>query len=235
MNRARFILGLLLTATAGAINAVSFTRFGAVYASFMSGNTVQIGLLAGGRDWAGFGYFGALVALFMFGGFAGGLVLGKAPRWAVAIILVLNGALLGAALWLDLRYGLALASTAPLSLAMGLQNHLVVLVRGANPGTTFVTGTAFRFGDAVAQAALGRDPHHAWRLHLAVWLSFAVGAALGLLAHLRLSRFALAPVTGLVASCALVAVAATLLGQVRERRVAAKAARSHASLDSASL
>jgi uncharacterized membrane protein YoaK (UPF0700 family) len=221
MNRARFILGLLLTAAAGAINAVSFTRFGAVYASFMSGNTVQIGLQAGGRDLAGLGYFGALVALFMFGGFAGGIVMGKAPRWAVAIILVLNGALLGAGLWLDLRYGLALASTAPLSLAMGLQNHLVVLVRGSNPGTTFVTGTAFRFGDAVAQAALGRDPHHAWRLHFLVWLSFAIGAALGLLAHFRLHEFALAPVAALVASCGAIAVVATLVSGARAKRAEA--------------
>ena len=56
---------------------------------------------------------------------------------------------------------------------MGAQNHLTILVRGANPGTTFVTGTLFRFSDALTQRLLGRDPHGAWKLHLTVWASFA--------------------------------------------------------------
>lgn len=210
MSWPRFILGLLLTAAAGAIDAVSFLRLGAVYASFMSGNTIQLGLHVAATDWAALGYFLALVAVFMAGGFIGSLLVLKMGAGHLAAILALEAAAVGLALWLDLRFGAPLASTAPLSFAMGAQNHLVVLVRGANPATTFVTGTAFRFSDAVAQRVLGRDPHGAWRFHGAVWLSFAVGAALGAVAQIRLGQLALAPVAAGIGALAVLAVVAAL-------------------------
>lgn len=203
MSWMRFWLGIALTAGAGAINAVSFSRLGAVYASFMSGNTVQVGLHGAHADGAAIGYFLVLVGMFMAGGFAGAIAVARAGPWHLPLILLAEAAAVAGALWLDLRHGNALASTAPLALAMGAQNHLVVLMRGANPATTFVTGTAFRFSDALAQRVLGRDPHGAWKLHLLVWLSFAVGAALGTLSHLHLADLALAPVAALFAALAL--------------------------------
>lgn len=198
MNPWRFTLGLLLTAAAGAIDAVSFVRLGAVYASFMSGNTVQIGIHAAMADFAPLGAFLALVALFMLGGFIGAIVMAKTGSWHLPIILAMEAAAVAIALTLDLRHGVPLATTLPLSFAMGAQNHLVVLARGANPATTFVTGTAFRFSDAVAQRVLGRDPAGAWKLHLAVWVSFAVGAAVGTVAQLRLHEYALVPILSVV-------------------------------------
>ena len=212
----RFALGLALTAVAGAIDAVSFSRFGAVYACFMSGNTVQLGLHATSLDWAVFGYFALLVALFMAGACLGGIVAVKSGGWLVQILLAFELALVALALLLDLRFGSPLLSTAPLALAMGAQNQLVVLVRGANPATTFVTGTAFRLGDAVAQRLLGRDPGGAWRFHLAVWLSFGVGAALGAWSYLRLGEFALAPVAATVGALATVTSLAPLASRSEE-------------------
>ena len=217
MNRSRFLLGLALTALAGSVDAVSFARFGAVYASFMSGNTVQIGLHIAGAEWVVLGSFLILVACFMGGGFLGGVALAKAGSWHVPLLLAFEAAALSGALWLDLHHGSPLLSTAPLSLAMGAQNQLVVLVRGANPGTTFVTGTAFRFGDAVAQRVLGRDPHGAWKLHLVVWLSFAVGAALGAWSQIRLRDLALAPLVGAILALTIVSLGARIVQAVRAR------------------
>ncbi|MBV9077090.1 MAG: DUF1275 domain-containing protein [Methylobacteriaceae bacterium] len=206
MDRFRFALGLALTAAAGAIDAVSFTRFGAVYASFMSGNTVQLGLHGAERDWGLLGTFALLVALFMLGALLGGLVMAAAGRAAPALILVANSLLLWAAVWIDVTLHVGLASTAPLALAMGAQNQLVVLVQGANPGTTFVTGTAFRFGDALAQALLRRDPNRAWRFHFAVWLAFGAGATAGAVASLELGERALAPIALLMSALAATAL-----------------------------
>jgi uncharacterized membrane protein YoaK (UPF0700 family) len=200
MNVWRFILGLFLTAAAGAIDAVSFIRLGAVYASFMSGNTVQIGIHAASFDYTPLLAFLTLVGLFMLGSFIGAVVMAKTGSWHLTLILAMEFVAVGVALTLDLTHGLPLATTAPLSFAMGAQNHLVVLARGANPATTFVTGTAFRFADAVAQRVLGRDPTGAWKLHLAVWASFAAGAGAGTIAQLRLHEYALAPILALVAT-----------------------------------
>jgi uncharacterized membrane protein YoaK (UPF0700 family) len=210
MNVWRFVLGLFLTAAAGAIDAVSFVRLGAVYASFMSGNTVQIGIHTGGGDFAALGVFGVLVGLFMLGGFVGSLILNTTGSWHLALLLLLESAALAGAVWLDLHHGNALATTAPLSFAMGAQNNLVTLIRGANPATTFVTGTAFRFADAVAQRVLGRDPWGAWKLHLLVWASFAAGAALGTLSQARLADLALAPIAATMIGLAVLALTVRL-------------------------
>lgn len=199
MNVWRFILGLLLTAAAGATDAVSFMRLGAVYASFMSGNTVQIGIHAAERDFAPLGGFLTLVGLFMLGSFVGAVLVAKAGPRHLPLILALETVAIAIALTLDLVHGTPLATTAPLSFAMGAQNHLVVMARGANPATTFVTGTAFRFADAVAQRVLGRDPAGAWKLHLAVWAAFAVGAAGGTASQLSLRDHALVPILALIA------------------------------------
>lgn len=206
MNPWRFMLGLCLTAAAGAIDAVSFLRFGAVYASFMSGNTVQLGLHVATADLHPLGGFMALVGLFMLGGFVGSMLLATTGRWSLPAILAVELAAVCGAVLLDARHAPVLAATALLSLAMGAQNNLVMLVRGANPGTTFVTGTAFRFSDALAQRMLGRDPAGAWRLHLTVWLAFAAGAALGAGAQTFLGDLALVPVAGTVAALTVAAL-----------------------------
>lgn len=211
MNWWRFLLGLSLTATAGAIDAVSFTRFGAVYASFMSGNTVQIGLHSALSNFAMLGGFGLLVGMFMLGGFVGSLVVAMGRSWHLAMVLVLETAAVCLAYWLELKHGQPLASMAPLSFAMGAQNNIIVLVRGANPATTFVTGTAFRFADAVAQRVTGRDPAGAWKLHLAVWVSFAVGAALGTLSQLWLGDDSLAPIAAAITALTLATIATRLV------------------------
>ncbi len=206
MNRWRFLLGLLLTASAGAIDAVSFIRLGAIYATFMSGNTVQIGLHIASGDIGPLGGFFILVGLFMLGGFLGSMIVSTTGTWHLTLVLVFEAAALGTAFWLDLRHENPLTITAPLSLAMGAQNSLVALVRGANPATTFVTGTAFRFSEAVAARVLGRDPSGAWKLHLLVWFSFVVGAGLGTVSQLSLGTFALAPVAAGVAALAILAL-----------------------------
>ena len=210
MNVWRFILGLFLTAAAGATDAVSFVRLGAVYASFMSGNTVQIGIHAADQQYVLLGGFLTLVGLFMLGSFIGAVIVAKTGSWYLTLILAMEVAALAVAFTLDLSHGVPLATTAPLSFAMGAQNHLVVLARGANPATTFVTGTAFRFADAVAQRVLGRDPAGAWKLHLAVWSSFAIGAAAGTIAQFRLHEYALAPILALLVGLTIAALAARI-------------------------
>lgn len=210
MNLWRFILGLFLTAAAGATDAVSFVRLGAVYASFMSGNTVQIGIHLADGHYAALGAFLALVGLFMLGSFVGAVIVAKTGAWHLTLILALEAAALALALGLDLLHRVPLATTAPLSFAMGAQNHLVVLARGANPATTFVTGTAFRFADAVAQRVLGRDPAGAWKLHLAVWASFAIGAAGGTIAQFVLHEYALVPIFSLLVVLTLAALGTKL-------------------------
>lgn len=206
MNRRRFALGLALTAAAGAINAVSISRLGAIYVSFMSGNTVQLGLHVGHADWSAIGFAASVLGAFVLGAFASALAKPATGEWHLPAVLLAEAIAVGAALHVETRQAEPILALLPLALAMGAQNQLVVLVRGANPATTFVTGTLVRFSDALAQRLLGRDPDGTWTLHLAVWVSFAIGTTLGAIAILTLGDLALAPVAGGLALLAALSV-----------------------------
>jgi uncharacterized membrane protein YoaK (UPF0700 family) len=178
---------LLLTATAGWVDAVGFVRLQGFYPSFMSGNTTRLGIVLSDKQWKLGALAAAVLALFFVGSFCGGLIAILAGRWRLAAVLALEAVLLvgaiGAAIAGREREALLL-----LPVAMGVQNAAVYELR---PGaTTFVTGTLFRSGYELARAVAGR-PDAAWLPQLVTWSSFALGAAAGAIASSRWGLFAL--------------------------------------------
>jgi uncharacterized membrane protein YoaK (UPF0700 family) len=179
--------GLLLTATAGWVDAVGFVGLQGFYPSFMSGNTTQLGIALSDEQWNLAALAAAVLALFFVGSFCGGLITVLAGRWRLAAVLALEAVLLvgalGAALVGREREALLL-----LPVAMGVQNAAVYELR---PGaTTFVTGTLFRSGYELARAVAGR-PDAAWLPQLLTWTSFALGAVAGAVGSSRWGLFAL--------------------------------------------
>jgi uncharacterized membrane protein YoaK (UPF0700 family) len=178
---------LLLTATAGWVDAVGFVGLQGFYPSFMSGNTTQLGIALSDEQWNLAALAAAVLALFFAGSFCGGFITVLAGRWRLAAVLALEAALLvgalGAALVGREREALLL-----LPVAMGVQNAAVYELR---PGaTTFVTGTLFRSGYELARAVAGR-PDAAWLPQLLTWTSFALGAVAGAVGSSRWGLFAL--------------------------------------------
>jgi uncharacterized membrane protein YoaK (UPF0700 family) len=212
----RFLLGLLLTAAAGWTDAVGLLEFGGFAASYMSGNTTQLGLAGATAEVPHAVRALSAILPFAFGAFVGGLMFAKGDRWtfALAVMVVAVSLCLAAGLTLgpDAPTPLALA---PVAFAMGLQNHIVSKTRTDNAGTTFITGTLFRFGDALAQAALGVDRSaRALRL-LVVVTAFGIGGWCGAVATLREGARALVLPAGTMLA---LAVGALLLEAVRALR-----------------
>lgn len=212
----RFLLGLLLTAAAGWIDAVGLLEFGGFAASYMSGNTTQLGLAGATADALHAARALGAILPFAFGAFVGGLMFARGDRWtfAFALVVVAVALCLAAALTLgpDAPTLLALA---PVAFAMGLQNHIVAKTRADNAGTTFITGTLFRFGDALAQATLGAERSgRAWRLLLVV-TAFGMGGWCGTVATLREGARALVLPAALML---VLAVGALLLEALRALR-----------------
>lgn len=214
----RFSLGLLMTAWAGWIDAVGLLEFGGSAPSYMSGNTIQLGLGSAMGDIARLQVTLGAIAAFALGAFAGGLMFGRAGRWTVSLALVLLATALcfatGLALGPSPSTPLALA---PLAFAMGLQNQIVAKGRADNAGTTFVTGTLFRFGDALAQLLLGTDRSGRAARLLCVLAAFACGAVGGVFSALRYGLLSLA----LPAACAVMIAVAALgleVGRALRRR-----------------
>ncbi|MBK3746160.1 DUF1275 domain-containing protein, partial [Paraburkholderia aspalathi] len=83
-HTSKLILGLLLTASAGFVDAVAFLQLGGFFASFMSGNTTQLGIgLAGQPGVTGqvaIWFPAVLILLFFIGAFLGVLVAGHHAR-----------------------------------------------------------------------------------------------------------------------------------------------------------
>ncbi|MFD1199779.1 YoaK family protein [Brucella gallinifaecis] len=180
-------LGLTLTGAAGFVDGIAFMELGGFFASFMSGNTTQLGLAIARQPdimgrvivWLPM----ALVGLFFAGAFLGTLAVrsyGKngsiAVMAIVALVLVLVCVLR--------RFGLDLIHPVlMLAAAMGAQNAAVQPIGSARLGVTYVTGTLFNSAADLAGYIRGDVPRWRWLQHFSVWLSLMTGALCGGLGH----------------------------------------------------
>jgi len=184
-------LGLVLTATAGFIDAVGFIALGGYYTSFMSGNTTQLGASLALGHLGMLALPAGLVVLFFVGAYLGSLLAQSSTRWGppralamvvagIAISLVLHASGFGPA-----QSMLALAGAA------GAQNAVLQPIGAARLGATFVTGTLFAAGQDLARATVGHAPPWRWLQHLMVWAALLAGALLGALGFGSLQLWAL--------------------------------------------
>jgi hypothetical protein len=78
----RLLLGLLLTGSAGWVDAIGYVRLGGLYPSFMSGNTTQLGFALSHYEWTLVGIAATILGLFFLGSFCGGLTASASVRLA---------------------------------------------------------------------------------------------------------------------------------------------------------
>ncbi|MEO6013657.1 MAG: YoaK family protein [Devosia sp.] len=184
-------LGLILTASAGFVDAVGFISLGGFYTSFMSGNTTQLGTgLANGAGWA-LVLPAGLIFLFFVGSFLGSLLARSNASYGPALTLCL--VVIGISLTLGLHLGgfPPMQSMLPLAAAAGAQNAVLQPIGAARLGATFVTGTLFAAGQDLALAVRGKAPRWRWAQHLMVWAALCLGALAGAFAFAGLAFEAL--------------------------------------------
>jgi uncharacterized membrane protein YoaK (UPF0700 family) len=133
----RLALSIVLTATAGYVDAIGFLKIGHLFVSFMSGDSTQLAVAASHSDWSNARFPAGIVGLFVLGVMAGRLIAERTKPWNRAVVLAVEAALLGCA-------GLTgLTGSAPIVLmvlAMGMQNAVVHKAGDAKMGLTYVTG-----------------------------------------------------------------------------------------------
>ena len=180
-------LGLALTAAAGFVDGIAFLELGGFFASFMSGNTTQLGLAIARQPdimgriivWLPV----ALIGLFFAGALFGTLVVrayGRNGSIAVMAIVALTRVLVCVLrhFRLDLIHPVLM-----LAAAMGAQNAAVQPIGSARLGVTYVTGTLFNSAADLAGYIRGEVPRWRWLQHFSVWLSLMIGAVCGGLGH----------------------------------------------------
>lgn len=211
------LLGILLTALAGWLDALGFLQLAGYYTSFMSGNTTQLGIALVGGMAEGPALPALLVLLFFGGAFAGSLIAVLARHWCLPAVLGAVALLLwtSAAMLLSREDQ---AATMLLAAAMGLQNAAPLQIGSARPGVTYVTGTLFNAGRGLAMAVLRLAPHREWMLHAVIWLALMAGASCGALAYARFGLQAIMAPAAAAAVLALICTAVLVKARLALRR-----------------
>lgn len=184
---ARLLSGLVLTAIAGFVDALAFIELGGYFASFMSGNTTQLGLAMSGSDNRALQLLGGqnlamplvLIGLFFSGAFFASFISVRETRWYSGRVIALIITLLVSAMLLNQLPQLTPLPVTLLAAAMGAQNAVFKPFGAARLGTTFVTGTIYNAANDLAKGLRGYAPRHRWLQHIYVWLSLVFGAASG--------------------------------------------------------
>ena len=205
---APLLLGMLLLATAGFVDAVGLLGFG-LFPSFLSGDTTQFAVAAAQGRGAQAGLLAAVVVVFVAGAFLGRLLRLRTGRRSPT--LVLEAAVLAVAA-AAAHAGFGAAALAGAILAMGAQTTVLTHAGPLAVGATYVTGTLARLGSGLADALAGAD-RWGWIAYLLLWAALAAGAAGGALCY---GRFGLESLLFAAAACAALAAAAGLV----ERRPA---------------
>lgn len=187
-TRARDALVVILTITAGAVDAATFLRLGKVFSSVITGNLVLLGVSAGQQDATH-----ALNAGLALAGYSAGVLIGMPlsrasqpgqPPWPRRVTLALSVelALLAAFSGLWLASGTHRGTPARLALlmiaaaAMGVQATAVR--RLGQMSSTYLTSTLTAVLGAFALTSLPSD----WQRSIGVLAAIVTGAFLGTLA-----------------------------------------------------
>jgi uncharacterized membrane protein YoaK (UPF0700 family) len=173
--------GYLLTAIAGWVDAQGFLALKGVFVSFMSGNTTLLGVFAAQENWGQARPVALVIGLFLAGGFLGAVLSGAVGRRGIQAVLLLEAAILAAALAVAVGFG-ATAAAVILALAMGVQNAAVVATGPVKAGATYVTGTLVSAGLELGKLAGGTGSRKVLAGHLTTWAALFAGVAAGALA-----------------------------------------------------
>lgn len=177
---------LLLTASTGAIDAVSYLSLDRVFTGNMTGNVLFLGFALMGVG--GIPFLNNAVALlgFIVGSIVGGRLVGRGhasgtlPRGSV--VALTGGAVLLVALtivWLvlgDLPEGVLLAVTALLAIVMGAQVSAVKPIGNSDITTIVVTNT---IANLARDSRLGGGHGQRWVQRLLAVVCMGLGAVLG--------------------------------------------------------
>lgn len=200
LDRRARLFAVVLAATAGYVDAAGFLMTGGFFVSFMSGNSTRlgVGLFRGAEEAV---LAGSLIAAFVAGVVAGGVLRRLVPARPQAAILAALALALGAG-GLLAGHGAALAAALLLAAAMGAENLIFAQGGEVRVGLTYMTGALVKVGKGLAAAIFGED-RGPWLPDLMLWAGLVAGAAGGAVVYGRFGAPALWPAAGAMAMLAI--------------------------------
>ena len=206
LRRRERALAVVLSATAGFVDAVGFIEVGGYFVSFMSGNSTRMVVNVAEGDLSGAGIAAMVLVSFFVGAVCGALVTRRRVLDDRPAVLGLVASLLALALVLQLTTSVSVLGVpvglAVVAAAMGSMNSVFHNGREVSLGVTYMTGavvkSAHRLVDALLGGAWGPYFHQ-----LALWSALVIGGVLGAVIQMVAGAAALG-VAVLVVLCTLI-------------------------------
>lgn len=176
------LLALVLTATAGFVDAVGFLEVGGYFVSFMSGNSTRMAVDLSTGDLGGAGVAGVILVSFFLGAFTGAVVtrrLFPADRPAIlglVAALLLASVALGPVTWPTI-VGVPLSIMVAAG-AMGALNSVFHYGGEVSLGITYMTGAVVKSAHRLVDALFGGS-WVPYRHQVALWAALAFGGVVG--------------------------------------------------------
>lgn len=183
---------IALTIVAGFVEVTGYMDCEGLYASIMTGNTVQLGMNFAHADWLKFGLVGYAIALFFVACSIASLIRRHLANPVMELV-IMSGVLALACL-VRLNPALNLFLELPLlSLALAMQGETIARFGGVSLQTLVVTNNIVKFSDAftgrfISRRFLERTGQKVPALPEAVlpgisWLTYSIAAAIAAIAN----------------------------------------------------
>lgn len=185
------LFDVIITFVAGFLDAIGVTYLSGIFVSFMSGNSISLGIAVAHARTATAIPIASAIASFVAGAFIGALIVERRTS-ATMIVLMLEVTMIVFSIFLVGGIG-GFVALLPVCMAMGMQNAIPRSVSGVAIGRSFVTGELFGIGRSVALALRDRSQLKQAAIHGVSWLTIVLGAISG---PVSLTKFGLAPCLG---------------------------------------
>ncbi|MDX2356877.1 YoaK family protein [Dietzia sp. PP-33] len=217
LRRGERILAVVLSGTAGFVDAVGFLVVGGYFVSFMSGNSTRMVVDLAEGDLGGAGIAAVVLVAFFLGAVAGAVVTRRRNLDDRPAVLGLVAALLLSALALH-RITTATVLGVPVAMAvvaasMGAMNSVFHSRGEVSLGVTYMTGAVVKSAHRLVDALAGGS-WAPYRQQVSLWAALVLGGVAGAVLQVDLGVAAL----GVAAAVVTGALVATVWIRRREYR-----------------
>lgn len=217
LRRRERVLAVVLSATAGFVDAVGFIEVGGYFVSFMSGNSTRMVVGFAEGDFGGAGIAAVVLISFFLGAAGGALVTRRRNLDDRPAVLGLVATLLAVAVALMLTTSASVLGVpvglAVVAAAMGAMNSVFHNRGEVSLGVTYMTGAVVKSAHRMIDALFGGS----WAPYfhqVALWSALVLGGVLGAVMQMLIGSSAL----GLAVLVVIAVLVVTVVLRQREYR-----------------